>query len=152
DGRVLRVGLNWTPALKVPHEVIHDALSNAMVVEGVLAFVGLHVVTPLAGYTDRGKAHASLPSRVVGAVLEALEYVTAPVTRVLLKELRRQDRQDALEEKRLARDAAAQKRADRAAVEARRRAAAGSVAEDTTPLGRLKRLQQQCGVTNLDDL
>jgi DNA topoisomerase VI subunit B len=152
-GRVLRVGLNWSPALKVPHDAIHRALASAMVSANVLAFVGLHIITPLAGYTDRGKAHASLPYEVVCAVLEALKYVTAPVTDFLLKQLRRREKRAAQEEKQRAYDADAQKRADRAAVEARRRAAAaGAVPEDATPLGRLKRLQQETGVSNLDDL
>src|SRR5262249_54375330 len=46
----------------------------------------------------------------------------------------------------------ARRRGARAAVEERRRAAAGPLTEDAAPLGRLKRLQQECGVTNLDDL
>jgi hypothetical protein len=163
DGRILRVGLNWSPALKVPHEAIHRALSDARVSEEWLVFVGLHIITPLAGYTDRGKAHASLPDQVVDAVLDALEYVTAPVTQSILKDLREQRREETHRWKQRARDAAARKRADRAeaqarrqadraAVEARRRAAAGHLAEDATPLGRLKRLQQETGVSNLDDL
>ena len=88
-GRVLRVGLNWAPALTIPLGAISWALTNAEIDHDLLVFVGLHIVTPLVGFTDRAKAHVSLPREVVAAVESALARVTGEVT----KQLRRQERE-----------------------------------------------------------
>jgi DNA topoisomerase VI subunit B len=88
-GRVLRVGLNWAPALTMPLGAVGWALELAEIDDDVSAFVGLHIITPLIGFTDRAKAHVSLPREVVGAVESAL----ARVTREMTKALRRQERQ-----------------------------------------------------------
>jgi DNA topoisomerase VI subunit B len=91
-GRVLRVGLNWSPALKVPLDEIYWALDEAEIPQSFAAFVGVHVVTPLVGFTDRGKAHATLPKEIRGAVEGAVEQATREITK-LRKRQRREARQ-----------------------------------------------------------
>jgi hypothetical protein len=90
--RELRFGVNWTPALTIPFDFLHDVLDDVMVGEEDPLFLAVHVVTPYAGYTDQGKTRASLPDEVAEAVEKALVRVTKPHTQDRRKQIREEEK------------------------------------------------------------
>lgn len=94
-GRVVLCGLNWSPALSIPLGEIRGTLEEASIDDDVGVFVGVHVITPLVGFTDRGKARASLPRPITQAVSQAILSVSKEVTRQRHKQRREETRLNA---------------------------------------------------------
>jgi hypothetical protein len=88
--RVLRTGINWSPCLQPPLDEVEEYLADALVDACTDVFVGLHIITPLVGFDDRGKSRISLPRPIKDAIQQAIASVTRKVTSLL----RRQQRQE----------------------------------------------------------
>jgi hypothetical protein len=92
DERTLILGLNWTPCLsRHAFEDLDGVLAEAAVDWDDPVVLAVHVVTPYAAFTDRGKTRASLPRHVRAAIRSAALQVLEPYTRAKKKQ-RREER------------------------------------------------------------
>ena len=92
QGRKVLVGLNWSPALRVPIERLHGLLRTMRVDDFDPAVVLVHLACPRLDYTDRGKRMLVLPTEIE----EALERSVRSVAKTWKQEKRHADREDRL--------------------------------------------------------
>jgi DNA topoisomerase VI subunit B len=97
ERRQVVMGLNWSPALRVPAVALEQLLGAARVDEFDPAVILVHVACPRLEYTERGKGHLLLAP----AIREALAAAVATVTKSWKKEKRQADRTDRLHRKAL---------------------------------------------------
>ena len=69
------VGLNWSPALRMPMEELEQALAEMRVDWFDPVDVVVHLACPRLEFTDRGKSRLSLPKEIVEALNKAIKYV-----------------------------------------------------------------------------
>jgi DNA topoisomerase VI subunit B len=82
----LRYGMNWTPSLST--DALGHATELGMIERHDPVMLAVHVVTPLVGYTDRGKRTAHLPLEIRSAILAAVIKVTAEWQRLKKRKAR----------------------------------------------------------------
>lgn len=102
-GRVDRVrdvvaGINWTPTIQMPVTELHEVLGEARVDLGDPVVLLVHLATPRASFTDRGKGRLVLPEPIAEAITKAARAVTARWTRAK----RAADREGRVRERELA--------------------------------------------------
>jgi len=93
-----RFGVNWSPSLSPPRE-LYELLDDVLLEDWDPATLTIHVVTPLAAYTDAAKSRPRLPGPVMRAVEEAVKKVASGWT----NEKRRTERQARIDERQLER-------------------------------------------------
>jgi DNA topoisomerase VI subunit B len=96
-GRQVAMGLNWTPALRVPCEELFWALQEARADEADPLTVLCHLACPRLEFTDRGKGRLDLPAEIE----EALRKCVSSVAKRWREAKRRADRQGRLEARQL---------------------------------------------------
>ena len=62
--RSVAVGINGTPMLEIPFDVVRRALADALVQIDDPVVLALHVAIPQVGFTDRAKSRAVIPQAV----------------------------------------------------------------------------------------
>lgn len=82
--RKLVLGINWAAAIGNPFRTLghgYDGLTSLLTQQragsGEPVGIVLHLAWARAAYTDRGKTAAALPAEIQGAVVQAIEAVTA---------------------------------------------------------------------------
>lgn len=93
--RAVKVGLNWSPALRDPLPDLDDLLTEARLDYADPVILAVHLACPRLDYTDRGKSRLVLPSEVS----EALAAMIRALTKAWKAAKRRADREDRVQER-----------------------------------------------------
>jgi len=80
--REVASGVNWTPAIGNPFgDLLSDRLNESRVEPGDPVALAVHVATPNAGYTDRGKTKLDLPPEAEGLLDDCVRLATKDWTK-----------------------------------------------------------------------
>ena len=80
NGREVTTGLNWSPALNIPFEILLSLLGEARVRNHDPVSVSVHLACPRLDFTDRGKSKLQLPSEIESALRRTVKSVTKQFT------------------------------------------------------------------------
>ncbi|MFC1862908.1 hypothetical protein ACFL1Z_03025 [Thermodesulfobacteriota bacterium] len=78
--REVITGLNWSPTLQIPFEILSRLLGEARVDSWDPVSVVVHLACPRLDFTDRGKSKLQLPFEIEDALEKAVKSVTKQFT------------------------------------------------------------------------
>jgi len=76
--RNVTVGLNWTPTLGNPIDVLEKMLNDTRIENGDQVIMAIHLIAPRFEFTDRGKAKLVLPGAMDSDLANAIVIVGKP--------------------------------------------------------------------------
>ena len=93
-GRILKVGINFSPAISQPFTALDNALNEARCTRYDPVVVLVHLTCPAIQFTDRGKSKAILPPAIADDLQRLLKSATARFAKAK-RQADRNDRMDA---------------------------------------------------------